>query len=101
MPEPDREQAERDRADNVAARLQPFSVIGEIERLQAERRESGVTPHRPIMTNWRKVELAKMRPSGPVRVAKKPMMREPVIFTNSVPQGKVSPNIRAANPVHQ
>ena len=43
MPEPDREQAEHDRADNVAARLQPFSVIGEIERLQAKRRESGVT----------------------------------------------------------
>src|SRR5262249_49896103 len=40
------------------------------------------------MTNWRTVELAKMRPSGPVRVAKKPMMREPVIFTNKVPQGK-------------
>jgi len=42
-----------------------------------------------------------MRPSGPVSVAKKPMMKEPAIFTIIVPQGKVSPIRRAATPEHQ
>src|SRR6187200_625222 len=43
MPEPDSKQAEHDRADNIAARLQPFTVLHEIERLQAERGKCGVT----------------------------------------------------------
>jgi hypothetical protein len=36
--------------------------------------------------------LANVRPSGPVRVAMKPMTKEPVTFTISVPQGNVPPN---------
>jgi len=53
------------------------------------------------MTNWRAVVPTNSLPSGPVRVAKKPMMNEPVTFTISVPHGKVSPMRRAAMPEHQ
>ena len=53
------------------------------------------------MTNCRVSVSAKMRPSGPVSVAKKPMMNEPTTFTMIVPQGKVSPKRRAATPEHQ
>src|SRR4029077_18002376 len=49
-------------------------------------------PRIPVMTNWRVVVPANMRPSGPVSGAKKPIMNEPSTFTNSVPQGKSSPN---------
>ena len=53
------------------------------------------------MTNCLVRVSAKMRPSGPVIVAKKPMMKEPTILTMIVPQGNVSPMKRAATPEHQ
>ena len=53
------------------------------------------------MTNCRTVGPTSSRPSGPVRVAKKPMMNEPVTLTNSVPQGNSSPIRVATKPEHQ
>src|SRR6266446_5948321 len=50
------------------------------------------------MKNCRNVAGASHRPSGPVRVANTPIMREPVTFTNRVPHGKVSPNLLAIKP---
>src|SRR5271169_3622599 len=50
------------------------------------------------MKNWRKVEDAIHRPSGPVAVANHPMTNEPEMFTISVPQGKVSPTLLAMKP---
>ncbi len=41
------------------------------------------------MTNWRASAPTKMRPSGAVRVAKKPITNEPGTLTISVPIGKV------------
>jgi hypothetical protein len=58
-------------------------------------------PRTPIMTNCLVSVSAKMRPSGPVIVAKKPMMKEPTILTMIVPQGNISPMKRAATPEHQ
>jgi hypothetical protein len=48
-------------------------------------------PQRPSMMNCRVSEPTKSRPSGAVRVATKPMTKEPRRFTRMVPQGKVSP----------
>jgi hypothetical protein len=50
------------------------------------------------MKNCRNEAGAIHRPSGPVAVANSPMMNEPVTFTQSVPQGKVSPNLLAMRP---
>src|SRR5579884_889157 len=50
------------------------------------------------MTNWRPCEPTKTRPSGPVRVEKKPMTKEPVALTIRVPQGNVSPKCPAESP---
>jgi hypothetical protein len=50
------------------------------------------------MKNWRKVEDATHRPSGPVAVANHPITNEPVTFTTKVPQGKVSPTLLAMRP---
>src|SRR4051812_8546785 len=50
------------------------------------------------MKNCRNVAGASHRPSGPVTVANKPIIKEPVTFTISVPHGKVSPNLFATIP---
>ena len=50
------------------------------------------------MKNWRKVEDAIHRPSGPVAVANQPMTNEPVTLMTNVPQGKVSPTRLAIKP---
>src|ERR1700688_636987 len=42
-----------------------------------------------------------MRPSGPVRVAKNPMTKDPTTLMISVPHGKGSPKARATTPEHQ
>ena len=52
----------------------------------------------PVMKNCRVLPLAKTRPSGPVSVAKKPMMNEPVTLTTNVPQGNVAPIWLATTP---
>src|ERR1043166_878908 len=52
----------------------------------------------PSMKNCRIVAGASHLPSGPVTVAKTPMMNEPVTFTSSVPHGNVSPTLFATNP---
>ncbi len=53
------------------------------------------------MKNWRKLGVDQMRPSGPVSAAKKPIMSEPLMFTNKVPAGNVSPNFCAITPESQ
>jgi len=55
-------------------------------------------PQRPAMTNWRVVAETKRRPSVAVKVAKKPMTKEPRMLTRSVPHGKVSPKAEATAP---
>src|SRR5947199_8904794 len=50
------------------------------------------------MKNWRKFGLAQIRPSGPVSAAKNPITNEPLMFTNKVPAGNVSPNFCAIAP---
>ena len=46
-------------------------------------------PQIPIITNWRAVVPTNMRPSGPVRVPKRPITRDPRILMIRVPQGNV------------
>ena len=41
------------------------------------------------------------RPSVPETVAIRPIRNEPTTLTTSVPQGKVSPTMRATMPEHQ
>src|ERR1035441_1119952 len=50
------------------------------------------------MMNWRKVEEAIHRPSGPVAVANHPMTNDPETLMTNVPQGKVSPTRFAMKP---
>jgi hypothetical protein len=47
------------------------------------------------------VEPMKKRPSGMVSAATMPMTSEPLTFTSSVPQGKVSPKALAMTPESQ
>src|SRR5690348_3611554 len=52
----------------------------------------------PSMKNCRNPAEASQRPSGPVTVANRPIMNDPVILTTSVPQGNVSPTLLATQP---
>src|SRR5262245_51944551 len=59
-------------------------------------------PHTPSMKNcWRNQTGRSHRPSGPVKVAKKPITKDPETLTSSVPQGNVSPKCRATIPDNQ
>ena len=53
-------------------------------------------PRNPVMKKCRWVASLYNLPSGPVSVAKNPMMKQPITFTAKVPHGKFSPK-RADN----
>jgi hypothetical protein len=55
----------------------------------------------PIMKKVRTPGATSQRPSGLVAIAKKPMTKEPVMLTRSVPRGNVSPKKRAIKPENQ
>src|SRR5215472_2784417 len=52
----------------------------------------------PSIKNSRNLSGASQRPSTPVKVAKSPITKEPLTFTNKVPQGKVCPTALAIHP---
>lgn len=59
-------------------------------------------PHTPTMKNSNLSEGGKnQRPPGPVRVEKKPMTKQPLMLTRTVPQGKLSPHRYATSPENQ
>src|SRR5579871_3682540 len=53
----------------------------------------------PVMKKNRPCDPTNQRPLGPVRVLKKPIAKDPVILTMSVPQGNVPPKFRSTRPV--
>ena len=68
--------------------LEPDTVSDLYVPLDAEKigvKADGSPAQNPTMTNCRVMESRKNRPSGPVSVAKKPMMSDPTTFTISVP----------------
>jgi hypothetical protein len=84
----------------AAARIHsPFCASVSVCRLNEENVVK--PPSRPSITNWRAVVPTSSRPSGPDRVANRPISREPTTFTATVPQGNVSPTQRATRPEHQ
>ena len=89
MPQPDTDQAEHQRQHRVAARFEPLAILGQIERLQAERRERRVAPANPEHEELAESGAGAIhRPSGPVAVANSPMTNEPETLMTKRSPGK-------------
>ena len=79
----------------------PFAVTGEIECLQAERGEGGEATEQPNHDELAHGRACEDAAVGPGQRCEEADYERAHHFTNRVPQGKVSPKMRAAMPVHQ
>jgi len=89
--EPRGEQAQHDGAADIAAGRRPLAVCTRISVCRLKAEKGGVAAADAVMKNCRCVGLSTNRPSAAVSVAKKPITKQPVTLTSTVPRGSLRP----------